>query len=72
MVLAVAAFLPQLVGQSVVLRSPFTLSGCENLGTFSLNVVSIFELERVVNHGLHQRFTAMRRDQVYMSQKEDV
>ena len=45
-----------------------TCSGGENLGTFSLNVVYILSLqtsfERVADYGFHQRFTAMRMDQV--------
>ena len=43
---------------------------------FSLNFVHGLSLqtsfERVVDYGFHQRFTAMRRGQVCISQKEDV
>ena len=55
---------------------PSPPSGGENLGTFSLNIVYVLSLQtafqRVVNYSFHQRFTAMRRDQVCKSQKEDV
>ena len=43
-------------------------SGDENLGAFSLNAVYILSLqtlfERVVDNSFHQRFAAMKRDQV--------